>query len=283
MAKKQFIRQSIYEDSINKLRKMAHVSKADLHMHSNYSDGKPTIEEIIEYTENKTDLIIIAITDHNTIEGAKKAAEIVKNGHYRFQVIIGEEITSKEGHIVGLFLKKKVSPHMTVSDTLKNIKDQGGISVIPHPFNYTRMNGGRMEVYNGIGAVSTIRERNGIDAVEVINATPTSSNENFASRFLNETIVHKAESGGSDAHILEGIGQGYTVFEGKTVFDLKKAILLHQTKAVGRKWPLLSLLKYLFFFLPKGLRLTVYTILHGRKSMRSIEDKMINEEILKNR
>lgn len=283
MSNKQFIPQSIYEESINKLRQLAHVSKADLHIHSNHSDGKPSIEEIIAYTENKTDLLVIAITDHNTIEGALRAARIVNQGHYRFKVVVGEEITTKEGHIVGLYLNKKVSPHMSVAETLAKIKEQGGISVVPHPFSYTRMNGGRTEVYNGIGAVATIKERDKIDAIEVVNATPTAGNENFAARFLNQTIAHRAEIGASDAHILEGIGQGYTVFEGKSVTDLKKAILLHQTKAVGRKWPLLSLFKYLFFFLPIGLRLFVHTIFHGRKAMRSVEDQMINDEILKNR
>ena len=87
-------------DIIGKLK----LGKADLHIHTNYSDGKPSVEEILEYVQNKTDLDVIAITDHDTIEGAVLAKKIASEKKYRFEVIIGEEVSAQEGHIVGLFL-----------------------------------------------------------------------------------------------------------------------------------------------------------------------------------
>ena len=96
------------EDQIKNIEKhtRTHLGKADLHIHSNCSDGKPSIEEILEYVEHKTDLDVIAITDHDTIDGALLAQELMKRKKYRFEVIIGEEISTKRGHIIGLFLKK---------------------------------------------------------------------------------------------------------------------------------------------------------------------------------
>ena len=91
-------------------------SKADLHIHSDMSDGLASIPEIMEHVATKTDLSVIAITDHNTIEGAlfAKSLEELYPG---LEVIVGEEVTSKSGHILGLFLTETVpaaSPEVSV-------------------------------------------------------------------------------------------------------------------------------------------------------------------------
>ncbi len=251
------------------IQEHAKLGKADIHIHSNYSDGKPGIEEILDYVQTKTDLNVIAITDHNTIEGAVLAQKMAKEKKCHFDVVVGEEISTKEGHILGLFLKEKVTRHLTVRETLKRIKAQGGISVVAHPFNYNRINGGKTIVDDGIGIVNLVKEKHFYDAVEILNATPTRTDENISGRFVNRTLLFKAEAGGSDAHILEAIGMGRTIFEGKTAEELKEAFLTKQTKATGRKWHIFALLRYLYFFIPIGLRLFSYTLLHGRKPKRA--------------
>lgn len=252
-------------DTTNKkIEEIKKLGKADLHIHSNYSDGRPTIEEILDYVQDQTDLDVIAITDHDEIEGALKAAELVKEKKYRFEVIVGEEVSSNEGHIVGLFLKKKIEPHQPDHEVLKQIKAQGGITVAAHPFENMRFVDSNGLTMDGIGLVNLIHEKRGFDAVEIVNATPTLGEENTKAKFINRTLLFKAETGSSDAHIVEAIGKGYTIFEGKTKADLRYALVHHQTQAMRAKWSIRALFKYAFFFIPIGIRMTAFTLLHGR-------------------
>ena len=87
-----------------KIENLAGLGKADYHIHSNFSDGKPSVEEILDWVENQTDLDLIAITDHDTVDGAMLAKQIMNEKSFRFSLIIGEEISTKSGHIIGLFL-----------------------------------------------------------------------------------------------------------------------------------------------------------------------------------
>jgi hypothetical protein len=246
------------------IRQRANLSKADLHIHSNYSDGKPTIGEILEYVEDNTNLAVIAITDHDTIEGALEAQEIAKTKKLSFDIIIGEEVSTKEGHILALYIEKEIKPHMSVMETLREIHRQKGVAIASHPFYHTRMKNPKMAVMNGIGLKSIVLAKNHLDAMEIVNATPTLSEENLRARFINSTILFLGETGSSDAHILDAIGKGYTLFEGKTASDLKRDLLSHQTKAMRSRWTFYALLKYLYFFIPIGLRLAFYALLHCR-------------------
>jgi len=249
----------------NELLNLFGLSKADLHIHSKYSDGKASIEEILEYVDKNTDLNVIAITDHDTIKGAKRAQEIVEKGKLHFDVIIGEEITSRDGHIVGLFLKEKVEPGMGARRTINAIHRQGGLAVAVHPFYKTHYFHPDHPIMHGVGSKVLFNLRTLFDAVEVINATPTLGHENYLADIFNKVIIHSAETGSSDAHILKAIGHGYTMFEGKTKAALRSAIIKAQTKAMYKRWSVLETLRYLFFFIPRGLRIFWYTILHLRR------------------
>ncbi|MFA5926938.1 MAG: PHP domain-containing protein [Patescibacteria group bacterium] len=260
--------EKIYKEGVKRIFEHVHIGKADLHIHSNFSDAKPSIEEILEWTQKKTDLDIIAITDHDTIDGALLAQKIAKTKKYRFEIVVGEEISTKEGHVLGLFLTEKIKPHLTAHETLKQIKSQGGVSIAAHPFNYTRLNGGKMTLNDGIGMITLFKEKDLVDAVETVNATPTRNRENLSAQFMNDTVLFRAETGGSDAHILDAIGMGQTLFEGRHATELKDALLHNQTKAISKRWRLMALLRYLYFFLPKGLRLFFYTLFHGRRAKR---------------
>src|SRR2546428_10844646 len=108
-------------------------SRADLHMHTNCSDGWPSPAELVDRVIARTDLRVIAVTDHDTLEGALRAAErAAKTG--ALEVVIGEEVSSRDGHILGLFLEGRVRPGMSAAATLHAIHDQGGLAIAPHPF-----------------------------------------------------------------------------------------------------------------------------------------------------
>lgn len=245
--------------------KTAKFGKADLHIHSNFSDGQNSIEEILEFVETKTDLDLIAITDHDTIEGALLAQKIAKDKNYRFDVIVGEEISTKLGHIVGLFLTEKINPNMTLSKTLEAIRAQNGISVVSHPLFHTKMKSKDGLIMDGIGLVNLIKHKQFIDAVEEINATPSLSRENLQAGFVNNTLLFKAEIGSSDAHIKDIIGKGTTLYKGKSAADLAKSIKNYQTKAVSVHKGISSMLRYGIFFLPKGLKILFYTMFEKKK------------------
>lgn len=253
---------------IQKIEEFIHLAKADLHIHSNHSDAAPTILEILDYVEAKTDLDCIAITDHDTMAGAFEAQELMKNKNYRFELILGEEISSKEGHILGLFLTKEIPAGLPAKEVLKRIHEQNGLAVASHPFVHSRLNNSKLIIMDGVGPATLINNRHDFDGVEIVNATPTLNSENLRASALNKSILGLADTGSSDAHILEAIGRGYTLFEGETAKDLKRAILRRQTQAMHSGWTVLALIKYLFFFIPKGFRLGINTLVHGRLAKR---------------
>jgi len=265
------------------------LSKADLHIHSNYSDGAPTIEAILDYVQHKTNLDVIAITDHDTIEGALYARELMKKKKYRFELIVGEEVSSNEGHILGLFLHKQIQPDIPAHEVLKQIHEQGGISIAAHPFYESRMNSGKITWAHGVGTITLLQEKNHFDAIETVNATPVYDEENLRAKYINRLLLFLAETGSSDAHILQGIGKGYTLFEGKTTHAVREAILNHETQAMNDKWDILGLFRYGYFFLPTGLRTVLNTMLHGRRdkqvelvnfpSKRKLRKKVVDEPI----
>ncbi|MCL5410499.1 MAG: CehA/McbA family metallohydrolase [Patescibacteria group bacterium] len=253
-----------------KIRRAANLSKADLHIHSNYSDGKPTIEEILDYVDKETDLDIIAISDHDTIEGALEAQKIAKERKLGFEIVVGEEVSTTKGHILALYLNSVIKPGMSVKKTLDQIHKQGGIAIAPHPFEHTRLRNPNMAVMNGIGLKSLVQAKKDLDTIEIVNGTPTLSDENIKAKLVNSTVLLCGETGSSDAHILDAIGKGYTLFEGKSSTDLKKALESHQTRAMSSRWTVMALLKYLYFFIPIGLRLAVYTLFRGRAKKEPI-------------
>jgi hypothetical protein len=244
------------------------LSKADIHIHSNYSDGHPTIEEILKYTQEKTDIDVIAITDHDTTDGAIYALELAKKKKYRFEIIVGEEVSSKEGHIIGLFLKETIPPSLSAHDTIKMIHAQGGIAIAAHPLYHSRMNNHTIVWADGVGTQTLLKEKNHFDAIETVNATPTLGEENLHVKYLNRLLLFRPETGSSDAHIVQAIGKGFTLFEGKTAEAFKTAVIKHQTQAINEKWNFMGIMRYAFFFLPKGLRTTFYTILWGKRKKR---------------
>ncbi len=214
-------------------------SRADIHIHSHHSDGLASIPEIMDYVQAETDLSVIAITDHNTIEGALVAKSLEDD--YDFEVIVGEEISSRSGHIIGLFLEKPIRQGMSVTETLAAIDDQGGIAVIPHPFSNRGVFGpfGRDAFGAAIGDLA-------FHALEVYNSIPYLR---WANRVASQMLAGGqgiAATGGSDAHVLKGIGTGCTVFRGSTAEDLRRSVSRLETHAESSAAGLSMAVRYAF-------------------------------------
>ncbi len=210
--------------------------KADLHIHSDHSDGLATIPEIMEYVQHHTDLNVIAITDHNTIEGALFAKSLSEL--YDFEVVIGEEVSSKAGHILGLFLQEDVPAGMSASDTIRAIEEQGGVAVIAHPFANQAF--GPFGLNSVGGALNDLAFK----ALEVYNSSPYLI---YANKLAAKALAGGqgiAATGGSDAHVCKAIGKGYTVFRGTSVEDLRTSIDNLETRAEAARGGLSVALRY---------------------------------------
>src|SRR5437764_8864992 len=85
----------------------ARIGKADLHIHTSLGDGLASVQQIFDFVENHTDLDVIAITDHDDVRGAMQALELAERRKYRFKVIPGNEITTRHGHLLALFVTQE--------------------------------------------------------------------------------------------------------------------------------------------------------------------------------
>lgn len=166
--------------------------RADFHIHTAFSpDSTGTPEQIIRRCQQRQ-LNCIAITDHDTIDGALAVSRIAP-----FQVIIGEEISSASGHIIGLFLTRAVRPGLSVADTIHEIKSQGGIAVAPHPFSRLARGGSLQDaLLENIDLFDCIEIRNSNNLL----TSDCSKAEAVAKKFK------KAMTVGSDSHLPLGLG-----------------------------------------------------------------------------
>jgi len=194
--------------------------KFDLHIHSKYSyDGVLEPKTIVDIAIKKG-LQGIAITDHNTIKGGLEAKEYESKD---LQVIVGSEISTEKGEIIGLFLSQEIKSR-DVHSVVAEIKDQGGIVVIPHPFDGLRSSAFRVsEEYVKF-----------IDAIEGFNSRCVLQRYNrkaieFATRY-NLSVV-----AGSDAHYANEIGKGGIITE---ISNAREAILTNNISIWGITSPL---------------------------------------------
>ena len=212
-------------------------SKADIHIHSDHSDGLASIPEIMEYVAHSTDLRVIAITDHNTIEGALFARSLSEL--YDFEVVVGSEVSSEAGHVLGLFIEEDVRAGMTVRDTIRAIEEQGGVAVIPHPFSAKGVFGPR-----GQSLFTSAANEMAFHAFEVYNSLPflVWANSIAAKSLAGGHGI--AATGGSDAHVLQAVGNGYTVFRGTTTENLRHSLDNFETRAEACRGGLSMAVRY---------------------------------------
>jgi glycosyltransferase involved in cell wall biosynthesis len=167
---------------------------ADFHVHSHHSkDCAMPVADILERAR-EVGLDVIAITDHDSAAGGLEAREIADR--YGVRVIVGEEVKSSEGEVIGLFLESTIPGGMTFADTIAAIREQGGIVYVPHPFD-------RLHT---IPAPPVLRANVAdLDVMEVFNSRLAFPGFNeLAEQFAQRYRIPAAA--GSDSHVLPGIG-----------------------------------------------------------------------------
>ncbi|HSK47822.1 MAG TPA: CehA/McbA family metallohydrolase [Coriobacteriia bacterium] len=215
-----------------------HLSAADLHVHTTASDGTASPADVLEWASEATDLAVVAICDHNTNEGALEAASIAHR--YRVEVVVGQEVESSDGHILGLWTPEWVRPGRPAAETVSDIHRQGGLAIVAHPFapRWWHKHGlcrGEPEVYDRVA----------FDGVEVANSTPLLFLANVRARhYWRGNRARLAATGGSDAHMLSVVGTSRTAFPGSTAEDLRVAIERRETRGWGPSIQPLRALRY---------------------------------------
>ncbi len=168
--------------------------KIDLHVHTCYSPCSNLSLHTIERVARQRGLDVIAITDHNTIAGAVELMSCPA----QLRVIVAEEIKTREGEIIGYFLTEEIPPALSVRDTIREIRRQGGLVSIPHPFDILRISRlGRTVLEEIISDVDMIEVFNSRD---LLQKTDTAFIEEWENRGIVPVV-------GSDAHQRWEIGK----------------------------------------------------------------------------
>ena len=170
--------------------------KVDMHMHSERSPDSRMRPAEQARRIRETGLDVACATDHNTIEGGLRLREAADG----FRVIVGSEILSRDGEIIGLFLERDVPRGLSAEETIARIREQGGVVSIPHPFSRNRL--------NRIRRLALDRVRSSVDAIEVFNAREAFTGDNLrAARYAEEHGI--AGAVGSDSHRPSEIGAAW--------------------------------------------------------------------------
>lgn len=196
----------------------------DLHVHTNYSkDGESSVEEILRQAEAEG-LDVIAITDHDTVDGAKKALTVPTS----VLVIPGIEVSTKQGHLLVLGVTELIPAGLDVVATVNIARRMDALAILPHPYHVWR---------HGVAR----RKKAGMNVVDAVEA--------FNSRYIVGSANQKAARiakrlgkpcvGGSDAHNAKFVGFGRTYVEAeKNVPAILEAIRAGRVSCGGRKTPL---------------------------------------------
>ncbi len=200
--------------------------KVDFHTHSWASpDGNLTKDDYTKLLENNV-LDYIAVTDHNTVQAA-----IELNNAFGDRIIIGKEIMTQQGEIIGLFLSADIPAGRGLLETITMIKDQGGLVYVPHPFESIR---------KGLSRSVLDVHTEKIDIVEIHNARAFFQNLGPQAATWAK-FHHKVMAASSDAHGKKGIGTTYTVLTDKPASH-NLVELLAKAHFVTDRPPLSSLL-----------------------------------------
>ena len=201
---------------------------ADLHLHTLASDGLIGPRELVDHVERHTDLNVIAVTDHDETAAALEAREYAAVRGYRVHVVPGVEVTTRDGHLLCLWLEDRPPALRPLLATAEWVRERGGLCVAPHPFTRWTHSLSARAVAACLNSTSSL-----LAGVEVLNASLAGR----ASRPRALALAHAhglAQLGASDAHMVSMIGLARTRFVGTTPAELRAAIEAGTTQAEGR-------------------------------------------------
>ncbi len=170
--------------------------KVDLHVHTIHSpDSLTPCADVLRWADRRG-IERLAITDHDTVAGALILSELAPE-----RIIVGEEIRTSQGEIIGLFLEREIAPGLTPAETARRIHEQGGLVYVPHPTDRARLSSALAPQ-----ALAAISDQ--VDLIEVLNARVTFALDNRAA----EELAYQyglLRGAGSDAHQGYEIGSAY--------------------------------------------------------------------------
>lgn len=177
--------------------------RIDMHVHSRYSpDSAVDPERIVSSWERSG--ILPVVCDHNTTMGSERVSRAIAERDPDIPGILAEEISTEDGEIIGVFLTEEIPAGLPAAETLDIIRDQGAVSIVPHPFCTYRSSAIR---------TATLREIAGrIDIVEGYNGRMLRDDENVRARVFAREIGRPV-SVGSDAHTALELGRNYVITE----------------------------------------------------------------------
>ena len=189
--------------------------KIEFHVHTCYSKDSVLTYPFLLFMLKLKRINCIAVTDHNEIYGAVKYKE--KLSKHSISVIIGEEIFSSDGEIIGLFLKEKIPANLTAEETVKRIKEQGGIVYVPHPYDNKRA-----KTVLKKEKISKLKKE--IDFIEIHNGRNISDEysimqEKIQKEYNINPII------GSDAHTFYELGRNYCIVNSIDKNDIVESII----------------------------------------------------------
>ena len=208
--------------------------KMDSHIHSEYSpDSSSKIDDILDVARKK-EIDIIAISDHNTVDGTSEVMKKTRNTD--ILAIPSIEISSTLGHILGFGCEENIPRELSPEETIDKIHDLGGIAIIPHPYCFYR---------HGLLCKSDYKDLK-IDAIETKNARFIVGYCNNKAKKLSK-IENLPGLGASDAHYWKFVGDCYSKIDcEKDIDSVIKAILKGKVEAQGKGTSNILLSKYLF-------------------------------------
>ncbi|MHA1409677.1 MAG: PHP-associated domain-containing protein [Candidatus Odinarchaeia archaeon] len=194
--------------------------KIDFQVHTHYSKCAISSPKEIIKAALQRNLDGIAITDHNTNKGYFNA----KKTRSKLLIIPAIEVSSKDGHIIGLGITDIIPKKEPAEVTIQKIKDAGGIALIPHPFDYLR---------NCVGSKLNYLKP---DVIEVYNANMITPFGNyFAKKFAEKNSL--GTTAGSDAHSSLELGYAYTLVEDGSIDDILSYLIKQKAKTYGKLIP----------------------------------------------
>lgn len=201
------------------------MGRADLHLHTTYSDGMGTVTAVLE-AARRAELDIIAITDHDVLVGALQGRDL--GPRYGVGVIPGCEITTAEGHLLAYWIERPVPPGRPLIETLLRVGEQGGLCVAAHPTAQWVHSLGAAPIRRALAHPDARRTLVGIEVYNM--GLPRLVNNHGAQALGQETGL--AQVANSDSHMLWTIGLCHSEFPGASPQALRQALEQHLTQPV---------------------------------------------------
>jgi len=194
--------------------------RADLHIHTLASDGTAGIEDILDHVERRTDLDVIAITDHERIDAALAARTMAVDRGLRAEVVVGEEVTTLGGHLLALYLDRPIRPFRSLRSSILAVHEAGGLAIPAHPLVPLPLCAQGWVLRRLLDDPDPAARPDGLETFN-----PTSLGKPWHRRVVRFADDHGlARLGNSDAHAVDAIGTGWTVFPGTDAAALRLAI-----------------------------------------------------------